>query len=107
MWLTAVRRKNKDRVFGLNFEAYVSSRTFTLPSLPPLTPPLPQPNPVMEDRIGRLEMMMTNMIAMMREMWVSSSSQPTASTSAPAPPPTDPLAQNEDDMDVADEEGLD
>ncbi|KAL0401889.1 UNVERIFIED_CONTAM: hypothetical protein Slati_4218800 [Sesamum latifolium] len=59
--------KNKARVFSLGSEAHVSSRTYTSPLPPPPIPPWPQPNPTMEDRIGRLD------IAMMREMRASSS----------------------------------
>ncbi|KAL0449353.1 UNVERIFIED_CONTAM: hypothetical protein Slati_1491700 [Sesamum latifolium] len=54
-------------------------------------------NPIVEDRIGRLEEMMVDMMAMMRQMRANSSttgpSQPTASTTSPAQlsqPPTDP-----------------
>ncbi|KAL2248452.1 UNVERIFIED_CONTAM: hypothetical protein Sindi_2697500 [Sesamum indicum] len=53
LWLAAVGIKNKDPVFGLSSEAYISSRTYTSPSPPPLTPALPPPppqsNPAMED----------------------------------------------------------
>ncbi|KAL0345215.1 UNVERIFIED_CONTAM: hypothetical protein Sradi_4352800 [Sesamum radiatum] len=65
----------------------------------------------MEDRMNRLETMMVDMIAMMKEMRVSCLtavlSQPIASSSVPTQPPTDPLTPNDDDMDIADEEGLD
>ncbi|KAL2232824.1 UNVERIFIED_CONTAM: hypothetical protein Sindi_1462400 [Sesamum indicum] len=85
MWLAAVEGKKKDQVFCLGSEAYVSSRTFTSPSLPP------PPNPVMEDCIGRLKTMMD----MMREM--------RASSSTAARPTMNPLIENQD----ADEECLD
>ncbi|KAL0454789.1 UNVERIFIED_CONTAM: hypothetical protein Slati_0818100 [Sesamum latifolium] len=48
----------------------------------------------MEDRMNRLETMMVDMMAMMKEIWARSStvgpSQPIASTTTPAQPPTDP-----------------
>ncbi|KAL2225838.1 UNVERIFIED_CONTAM: hypothetical protein Sindi_1942500 [Sesamum indicum] len=87
MWLAAVRDKNKGRLFSLGSEHHVSSRIFT--------PPSPPPNLVMEDRIGHLETITTDMMDMMREMWVSSSTA--------APPPTNPPAENQN----ADEECLD
>ncbi|KAL2240157.1 UNVERIFIED_CONTAM: hypothetical protein Sindi_0656900 [Sesamum indicum] len=80
MWLATVWGNNKGPVFDLSFEAYVSSCTVTSPSPPPPTQSSPQPNSVMEDCISRLETMIA-----MRDMRASSSSQPTASTRAPAP----------------------
>ncbi|KAL2237461.1 uncharacterized protein LOC110012124 [Sesamum indicum] len=77
MWLAAVRGKNKGRVFVFGSEAHVSSRTFTSPS-----PSLP-PDPVMEDCIGHLEMMMADMMDMMQ-----------ASSSTIARPLTNPQAEN-------------
>ncbi|KAL2249574.1 UNVERIFIED_CONTAM: hypothetical protein Sindi_2431100 [Sesamum indicum] len=87
MLLVAVGGKNKGRVFGLVFEAYISNCIFTSPSL--LTPQ--PPNPAMEDHIGCLE----TMIDMMREM--------RASSSTVALTPTNPRTENQD----ADEEHLD
>ncbi|KAL0394698.1 UNVERIFIED_CONTAM: hypothetical protein Slati_4436000 [Sesamum latifolium] len=71
------------------------------PTSPPPPPP-PPPNPTLEDPIGRLEEMMVDMMVMMWEMRASSStggpSQPTASSTAPAQPPTDPQPPNDDEM---------
>ncbi|KAL2226741.1 UNVERIFIED_CONTAM: hypothetical protein Sindi_2032800 [Sesamum indicum] len=91
IWLAVVRGKNKNQVFVLGFEAHVSSRTFTSPS--------PPPNPAMEDHIDCLKMMMTDMMPMTTKM--------RASSSTVALPPTNPPASNQDDMDIADKEGLD
>ncbi|KAL0295935.1 UNVERIFIED_CONTAM: hypothetical protein Sradi_6645600 [Sesamum radiatum] len=59
----------------------------------------------MEDSIGRLEEMMADIMAMMREMWLRSStagpSQPTAFSTGPAQPPqppTDPQPPNNGEM---------
>ncbi|KAL2237421.1 UNVERIFIED_CONTAM: hypothetical protein Sindi_0933800, partial [Sesamum indicum] len=72
--------------------AHISNQTFTSLSPPPLTLSPPKPNLTMEDRMNRLEMMMADMMTMMREMWTTSSttgsSWLTASTSIPALPPT-------------------
>ncbi|KAL2247159.1 UNVERIFIED_CONTAM: hypothetical protein Sindi_2568200 [Sesamum indicum] len=87
MWLAAVGGKNKGRVFGLGFEAHISSRTFTS-SQPPS-------NPVMEDRTGRLETMMADLMDMMLEM--------RASLLTVARPLTNPSIENQDE----DEERLD
>ncbi|KAL2243491.1 UNVERIFIED_CONTAM: hypothetical protein Sindi_0467100 [Sesamum indicum] len=89
VWLAAAVGKNKDRVFVLGFEAHIFSRTFTSPS----PPPSPQLNPTMEDRINLLETMMADMMAMIRKMRATSS--------------TDPPTSIQDDMHVADKEGLD
>ncbi|KAL2251592.1 UNVERIFIED_CONTAM: hypothetical protein Sindi_2281500 [Sesamum indicum] len=80
-------RRTKGRGFGLDYEAHVSSLTFTSA--------LPPSNLAMEDHIDRLEMMMVDMMDMMLEMQVSSSTV--------APPPTNPPADNQKE----DEERLD
>ncbi|KAL0409546.1 UNVERIFIED_CONTAM: hypothetical protein Sradi_1889000 [Sesamum radiatum] len=71
LWLAALEGKNKGHVFDLSCKAHVSSQTYTSPS--PLPPTPPQPNPAMEDHIGRLETMMVEMMSMMREIRASSS----------------------------------
>ncbi|KAL0443931.1 UNVERIFIED_CONTAM: hypothetical protein Slati_2115800 [Sesamum latifolium] len=84
------------------------NETYTSPSPHPPSPPSSQANPAVEDRIDHLEEMMVDIMAIMREMRASStvgSSQPTASTTAPAQPPTDPQAPNDEKMDVANQEG--
>ncbi|KAL0445306.1 UNVERIFIED_CONTAM: hypothetical protein Slati_2253400 [Sesamum latifolium] len=54
----------------------------------------PPSNPAVGNCIGRLEEMMADMMVMMQEIRASSStigpSQPTASSTGPAQPPTDP-----------------
>ncbi|KAL0288725.1 UNVERIFIED_CONTAM: hypothetical protein Sangu_2644700 [Sesamum angustifolium] len=99
MWLATIGGNNKGCVFRLGSEAHFSSQTYTSlsPPLPtPLQPPPPQ-NPNVEDRIARLDEMMDDMMAIMREMEASSStfgpSQPTTSSTSivqPPQPPTDP-----------------
>ncbi|KAL2236268.1 UNVERIFIED_CONTAM: hypothetical protein Sindi_0818500 [Sesamum indicum] len=80
MWLATVEGKNKDRVFSLGSKAHISSRTFTSPLPHPTTPLLPNS-------------------AMMRDMWASSSTTTSPSIDSPA--------SNQNDMNIADDEGLD
>ncbi|KAL0439577.1 UNVERIFIED_CONTAM: hypothetical protein Slati_2440700 [Sesamum latifolium] len=100
MWVAAIGGKNKGRVFGLDFESHFSNRTYTPP------PPPPPPNPAQEDLLGRLEVMMADMMVMIREMRVSSSvagpSQPIASSTALTQPTIDPQPPNDDEMGVLD-----
>ncbi|KAL2237544.1 UNVERIFIED_CONTAM: hypothetical protein Sindi_0946100, partial [Sesamum indicum] len=70
--------------------------TFTLPPLPP--PPPPPSNSTMENRINQLKLMMADMMSMMKEMPLLLG----CSFASDRPP-----ASSKDDMDVADEEGLD
>ncbi|KAL0458727.1 UNVERIFIED_CONTAM: hypothetical protein Slati_0499900 [Sesamum latifolium] len=90
------RGKNKGRVFGFDSEAHFSSRTYTSPSPPP------PPNPTQEDRIGYLEVMMADMMVMIRKMRASSSvaepSQPTASSTAPTQLTIDPQPPNDEEI---------
>ncbi|KAL2236627.1 UNVERIFIED_CONTAM: hypothetical protein Sindi_0854400 [Sesamum indicum] len=72
LWVAVVGGKNKGHAFGLSSEAHISKQTYTSLSPPPPTPSLAQPNPAMEDRIGWLETMMVDMMAMMKEMRASS-----------------------------------
>ncbi|KAL0434255.1 UNVERIFIED_CONTAM: hypothetical protein Slati_2759800 [Sesamum latifolium] len=96
MWLDAVGGKNKGCVFDLSSVAHFSSRTYTSP------PPPPPPNPAQEDRIGNLEVMMADMMVMIREIRFSSSvagpSQPAASSTTSAQPTINPQPPNDDEM---------
>ncbi|KAL0329229.1 UNVERIFIED_CONTAM: hypothetical protein Sradi_4909600 [Sesamum radiatum] len=68
--------------------------------------PLSLPRPDMEDRRVRLEMMMVDMMAMIKSMQANTSnvspSQPSISTNTPSQPPLDFATPDNDDIDLAD-----